>query len=210
MNAVELINVNKTIKKATVFNSFNFKLEENKTAVFLSSDTAKLDCLAKILSLIIKCDSGTIKYFDEEVSIKDGIYNIVSIMPLKDGLSEHLTVFENLRLMAKTRDYNEVEAIKKINEFGDKYNIKSRFDDKTKTLSNSLKKLVSFLMCIIADAKIIVLDNPFKNVDENMKKNLLDYIKELKNTKTIIILTNDLDAKDLADDLYDLDKKEGL
>lgn len=210
MNAVELINVNKTIKKTTVFDSFSFKLEENKTAVFLSSNYKKLDTLARIVSLVLKMDSGTIKYFDKEVDVKHSIYNIVNFMPLKDGFSEHLTVFENLRLMARTRDYNEVDAIKKINEYGEKYNIKSRFDDKTKTLSVSLKKLVSFLMCIITDAKVLVLDNPFRGVDDNTKKDLFKYIKELKENKTIIILTDLEEAKELADDVYVLDEKEGL
>ena len=210
MNAVELIDVNKTIKKTTVFNSFNFKLEENKTAVFLSSNFKKLDTLARIISLVLKIDSGTIKYYDKEVNVKDSIYNIVSFMPLKDGLSEHLTVFENIRLMARTRDYNEADALKKITIFGEKYNIKSRFDDKTKTLSVSLKKLVSFLMTIITDADILVLDNPFRGVDENTKNNLFEYIKELKGNRTIIILTDLEEAKDLADDVYFLDEKEGL
>ena len=210
MNAVELINVNKTIKKTTVFDSFSFKLEENKTAVFLSSNYKKLDTLARIISLVLKADSGTIKYYDKEVNVKQPIYNEVSFMPLKDGLSEHLTVFENIRLMARTRDYNEVDAIKRINEIGEKYNIKSRFDDKAKTLSVSLKKLVSFLMCIITDAKILVLNNPFRGVDDNTKNDLLKYIKELKDNKTIIILTDLEEAKSLADDVYVLDEKEGL
>lgn len=210
MNAVELINVNKTIKKTTVFDSFSFKLEENKTAVFLSSNFKKLDTLARIISLVLKIDSGTIKYYDKEVNVKDSIYNIVSFMPLKDGLSEHLTVFENIRLMARTRDYNEVDALKKITIYGEKYNIKSRFDDKAKTLSVSLKKLVSFLMTIITDANILVLDNPFRGVDENTKNNLFEYIKELKGNRTIIILTDLEEAKDLADDVYFLDEKEGL
>lgn len=209
MNAVELININKTYKKTTVFNSFNFKLEENKTAVFLSNDKYKKDILASIISLVLRVDSGTIKYFDEEVSVKDDIYNIVSLMPKRDGLSEHLTVLENLRLMAKTRDFNEEEALNKIKEFGDKYEISSRFDDKAKTLSHSLKKIVSFLMCIITNAKILVLDDPFKDVDEKTKNCLMKYIKEIKGSKTIIIFTDLEEAKDLADDLYDW-QKEGL
>ena len=159
---------------------------------------------------MLKADSGTIKYYDKEVDVKQSIYNIVSLMPLKDGLSEHLTVFENIRLMARTRDYNEIDALKQITIYGEKYNIKSRFDDKAKVLSVSLKKLVSFLMCIITDAKILVLDNPFRGVDEATKDNLFSYIKELKENRTIIILTDLEEAKDLADDVYDLDVKEGL
>lgn len=209
MYAVKLNNITKAYKKNVVLDSVSFKLEENKTAVFLGLDYSGKTTLAEIISLIKNPTSGTIEYFDKETSTKDEIYNVVSFMPSTDGLSEHLTVFENLRLMARTRDYNDKEALDKIKEIGIKYNIDSRFDDKVKTLSKSLKKLLSFLMCIITDAPILVLDEPFSDIDVKMRKNLVKYIKELKDSKTIIITTELPDiAIDLDADIYLLKNKK--
>lgn len=208
MYAVELENLTKAYKKNVVLDSINFKLEENKTAVFLGLDYSGKTTLTEIISLIKAPTSGTIKYFNEEVSTKDEIYNVISFMPSSEGLSEHLTVFENLRLMARTRDYNDKEAMDKIKELGIKYDIDSRFDDKVKTLSKSLKKLVSFLMCLITDARVLVLDEPFKDIDVKMRKNLIKYIKELKGSKTIIITTELPDiALELNEELYILKNK---
>ena len=208
MYAVELNNIKKAYKKNVVLDSINFKLEEKKTAVFLGLDYSGKTTLTEIISLIKKPTEGSIKYFDKEVSTKDEIYNVVSFMPSNEGLSEHLTVFENLRLMARTRDYNDKDALDKIKELGIKYNIDSRFDDKVMTLSKSLKKLVSFLMCLITDASILVLDEPFKDVDIKMKKDLVKYINELKGSKTIIVTTELPDsALDISDELYVLKNK---
>ena len=209
MYAVKLNNITKAYKKNVVLDSVSFKLEENKTAVFLGLDYSGKTTLAEIISLIKNPTSGTIEYFDKEISTKDEIYNVVSFMPSTDGLSEHLTVFENLRLMARTRDYNDKEALDKIKELGVKYNLDSRFDDKVKTLSKSLKKLLSFLMCIITNAPILVLDEPFSDIDVKMRKNLVKYIKELKDSKTIIITTELPDiAIDLDADIYLLKNKK--
>lgn len=208
MYAVELNNLVKAYKKNVVLDSVNLKLEENKTAVFLGLDYSGKTTLAEIISLIINPTSGTIKYFDKEVSTKDEIYNMVCFMPKTEGLSEHLTVFENLRLMARTRGYSDKEALDKIRELGVKYNLDSRFDDKVKTLSKSLKKLLSFLMCIITNAPILVLDEPFSDIDVKMRKNLIKYIKELSGTKTIIITTELPDtAKELNSSIYLLKNK---
>ena len=203
MFSLEVSNLTKTYKKKTVLDSISFSVEENKTAVFLGLDDSGKTTLAKVLSLIIKPNSGVIKYNEREIADYFEPFNLVSIMPSEEGLSEHLTVFENLRLMARTRDLSEKDAISLINELALKYDIKDRFDDKVLTLSKSLKKLVSFIMCIVSGANVLVLDEPFKDSDIKMQKLLLKYIKELKGTKTIIITTEIPSiALDLADDLY--------
>ena len=209
MFSLEVSNLTKTYKKKTVLDSISFNVEENKTAVFLGLDDSGKTTLAKILSLIIKPNSGIIKYNNEEITNYFELFNLVSIMPSEEGLSEHLTVFENLRLMARTRGFKEKEVISLIDELATKYDIKDRFDDKALTLSKSLKKLVSFIMCVISGAKVLVLDDPFKECDIKMQKQLLSYIKDLKKDHTIIITTEMSNyAIELADDLYILNNSK--
>lgn len=209
MFSLEVSNLTKTYKKKTVLDSISFSVEENKTAVFLGLDDSGKTTLAKILSLIIKPNSGIIKYNNEEITNYFEPFNLVSIMPSEEGLSEHLTVFENLRLMARTRGFKEKEVISLIDELATKYDIKDRFDDKALTLSKSLKKLVSFIMCVISGAKVLVLDDPFKECDIKMQKQLLSYIKDLKKDHTIIITTEMSNyAIELADDLYILNNSK--
>ena len=203
MDALTISNLTKVNKNKSIFSSLDLTVEENKLVVFLSSDEIKRNTLLKILGLVDYKYSGSIKYFDQD--IKDMEFNTISYMPSNDGLSEHLTVFENMRLMARSRGFKEAEAIELVNSIGEKYNLKDRFYDKVKTLSLSLKKLVSFAMCIIADAKIMLLNDPFKNIDINR---LINYIKEYKNKKTIIISTELPEcAKALADELYIISDK---
>ena len=132
--------------------------------------------------------------------------NDVSYMPEELGLSEHLTVFENLHVMALTRHF-KTKGVKELTiEYLKKYGLYDRFDDKLLTLSTSIKKLLSFVITLISDSKVIILDEPFKDIDLPTKRKMMDYIKELKNIKTFIITTEMPDVvKELSDKTFILE-----
>lgn len=202
MNAVNVKNLIVTKKKITVLDNISFSIKENELCCFLSLDSDSKNALFKALALPNKINNGVIEYFDN-IDNSNLEANTLSFMPKKNGTSEHLTVFENLRLMARTRGFSEKEAIELVNEFGIKYDITNRFYDKAKTLSVPLIKKLSFLMTIITDAKIYIFDDPFSNIDVVMKNNFINYLKEIKGKKTIILFTEDAPvAKELADELY--------
>lgn len=206
MDALRVENLTKSYKKKIVLNSISFSLEENKTLVFLGLDNSGKTTLCKVLSLINNPNSGSIYYFDEERKPNTNDDSIVSYMPNLLGLSEHLTVFENLLLMAESRHIKEKGAKNLVIEYMQKYDLMDRYYDKVKTLSISLKRIVSFVLTLLSDTKVIILDEPFKDVDLKTKKRLMEYIKELKPIKTIIITTEDANvAYELYDELYILE-----
>ena len=203
MNALRVENITKSYKKKIVLNSISFSLEENKTLIFLGLDNSGKTTLAKILGLINKANSGSIYYFDEEVNPTNSEESYVSLMPETLGLSEHLTVFENLLLMAESRHIKAKGAKDLVIEYMQKYDLMDRYYDKVKILSPSLKKIVSFVLTLLSDTKVIVLDEPFKDMDISGRKKLVEYIQEIKTIKTIIIMTEDPTiAYNLSDELY--------
>ena len=203
MEALRVENITKSYKKKIVLNSISFCLEENNTLVFLGLDNSGKTTLSKILGLINKVDSGSIYYFNEERTPYSNDNQDVSLMPDSLGLSEHLTVFENLLLMAESRHIKSKGAKDLVIEYMQKYDLIDRYYDKVKTLSISLKKIVSFVLSLLADTKVLVLDEPFKDIDIKAKKRLMEYILELKKIKTIIITTEDPTiALSLADTVY--------
>ena len=137
MNALRVENITKSYKKKIVLNSISFSLEENKTLIFLGLDNSGKTTLAKILGLINKANSGSIYYFDEEVNPTNSEESYVSLMPETLGLSEHLTVFENLLLMAESRHIKAKGAKDLVIEYMQKYDLMDRYYDKVKILSPS-------------------------------------------------------------------------
>lgn len=198
MEAVIVKDLIKKYHKVTVINSLNLSVEDKKCTVILGMDGSGKTTLINLLAENIRKTSGEITYNSS-----------YSFMPDAEGLSEHLTVYENLYLMAVASGYLKEDAKKIIDEYANKFNITERYDDKVKTLSVSLKKLVSYILLLVMNTDIFLLDEPFKGIDVKIKRVMLDNLKELKNKKTIILTTELVDiAKELSDDLYIL--KDGV
>ncbi len=77
----------------------------------------------------------------------------------------------------------------------DEFNIKNDFlDKKISELSNSEKHLLKYVIGFLQNNEIIVIDEPFLDMDYNWKKKLVSLFKRMiyKTNKTIFIISNDM------------------
>lgn len=72
---------------------------------------------------------------------------------------------------------------------------------KISDLSSGEKRLLQYLKMLIHRKTILVIEEPFLNLDYNFKKKIICLLKKLKNNKTIIIGSNN------ANDIYYLSDK---
>ena len=68
-----------------------------------------------------------------------------------------------------------------------------------KELSGGMKQRVSIARAIAYDPDIILLDEPFKALDDEMKKSVAEYLFSTMKNKTIIMVTHDLSDTVYAD-----------
>ena len=110
-----------------------------------------------------------------------------------DRLLPNLTVYENLKLVCGDVDIEN--ALKSVN-MGDAINLYP------KSLSAGMKRRVAIIRALLYDAKTLLMDEPFINLDVALKYSLIERIKKEQQyaKKTIIMVTHDVkEAVLLAD-----------
>ena len=60
-------------------------------------------------------------------------------------------------------------------------------------LSGGMKRRVAIIRSIMADSDIVVFDEPFKGLDVETRKTVIDYLKEKLKDRTVIMVTHDID-----------------
>ncbi len=99
------------------------------------------------------------------------------------------SVYKNIRLVRKEEDKAEIMSI--LKDVG-----LEGFENKLPSeLSGGMKQRVSIARGFYYDSSVLLMDEPFKSLDYDLRINLIEYLKKLysKNEKTILFITHDID-----------------
>lgn len=158
-----------------------------KDLSFKYNDKIIFDHLSLELNNDITClmgDSGVgkttlLKLIGGLLEIQDGQiineHQKASFMFQEDRLLKWLNVKENLMLVST--DENRIDYLLKELDLNP--------NDKISELSGGMARRVSLIRALVFDSNLLLLDEPFKGMDENLIKKVAKIIKD-ENKKTII------------------------
>ena len=156
--------------------------------------------LAKTIYGNLKKDSGKILIDGKEIDIKsekDAIkagIAYVSEDRKGDGLVLGMSVKENMTLSAldffsSLFKLDHSKEKKEVEDYIDKFKIKTpNVDEKTKNLSGGNQQKIAIAKALLTNPKILILDEPTRGVDVGAKKEIYDFINELKTKGLSIIM----------------------
>jgi ABC-2 type transport system ATP-binding protein len=182
-----MLNINnlfKSYNKDIVLDNISFSFEEGKIYGIIgdngSGKTTLLNCIANRINY-----NGKILLDKETFDV-----SYVTSPPL---LPEFLTPIELINFSLGEKYLNKLD------------DLKIKQDDQNKLIKNcSLGTIskVQFLIAVNSFDKILLLDEPFSNMDQNSRKKCETIIKNKKDNKIIIITSHDYDLIDkVCDDV---------
>ena len=197
-----------------ILDGLNFEIQEGEFFVLVGPSGSGKTTTLKLINRLIEQTDGDI-YFEDK-RLKD--YDLRELR-LKIGyvlqqiaLFPNLTVAENIALIPEMKNFDKKEIKEKTEDLLKKVGLdpKHYMNRLPKELSGGEKQRVGILRAIIANPKILLMDEPFSALDPLSKVQLQDLIKTLHNEykMTTVFVTHDMDeAMKLADRICVL--KEG-
>lgn len=189
-----------------ILDGLNFEIQEGEFFVLVGPSGSGKTTTLKLINRLIEQTDGDI-YFNNK-RLKD--YNLRKLR-LETGyvlqqiaLFPNLTVAENIALIPEMKKIDKKiikeqteDLLKKVGL--DPKHYMKRFP---KELSGGEKQRIGILRAIIANPKILLMDEPFSALDPISKVQLQDLIKQLHDEykRTTVFVTHDMDeAMKLAD-----------
>ena len=197
-----------------ILDGLSFDIQEGEFFVLVGPSGSGKTTTLKLINRLIEQTDGDI-YFEDK-RLKD--YDLRELR-LKTGyvlqqiaLFPNLTVAENIALIPEMKNFDKKEIKEKTEDLLKKVGLdpKHYMNRLPKELSGGEKQRVGILRAIIANPKILLMDEPFSALDPLSKVQLQDLIKTLHNEykMTTVFVTHDMDeAMKLADRICVL--KEG-
>ncbi|WP_105201911.1 ABC transporter ATP-binding protein [Streptococcus suis] len=204
---IDYQNVSLTCKvSGPILKNLTFDIQEGEFFVLIGPSGSGKTTTLKLINRLIEQTEGEVffqgkrlKDFDlRELRLETGyVLQQIALFP-------NMTVAENIALIPEMKGLGKEETLTRTRELLTKVGLEpdSYLDRLPKDLSGGEKQRVSILRAIIANPKVLLMDEPFSALDPISKAQLQDLIKELHEEfkMTTVFVTHDMDeAVRLAD-----------
>lgn len=194
-------NLKKNFDKKEVLKGINFKFEQGKIYGLLGRNGAGKTTFFNCLNKDINIDEG--KFFlDDKENKREVILDDIGYVLSTPTVPEFLTGREFLKFFLDVNKKN-ITNPKTIDEYFDFMKIDN--EDRNKLLkdySHGMKNKMQMLINIIANPKILLLDEPLTSLDVVVAEEMKQLLKSLKNDHIIIFSTHIMElALSLCDEI---------
>lgn len=198
---IQVTNIQYVYDSNFIIDNISFNLGKGETlAVVGPSGSGKTTVLKLILGAIVP-DYGSIVIDDVDVTKIDINKRKIGYCPQDQLLFPHLNVFENIAIGLRGK-YSKTEIKDRVESLANMGGIKPLLKRKSTQLSGGQKQRVSILRALAIQPNLLLLDEPFHNLDAQIKNQIVNYIKKIQilTNISVILVTHDMsEAKSLAD-----------
>lgn len=210
---VNINNINFKYKnsKENIINNFSLQIEKGKIVAILGQSGSGKSTILRIISGLENPYSGSIEIDGKVMKDKN-----IDVPPEKRGIGmvfqdyalfPHLKVKDNIKYGLLKKDKKEKEKI--MEEMLELVEMKEHKDKYPHELSGGQQQRVALARALAPKPSILLLDEPFSNLDANLREQIRSDLKSIihKANITSIFVTHDKeDAKVLADQIVILEK----
>lgn len=182
----------------------SFEVKDQEWLSILGHNGSGKSTISKLLVGILAPDKGTIEIngqlLDED-SVDEVRKHIGIVFQNPDNQFVGVNVKYDIAFGLENRKVPREEMIKLIDEYSEKVGMHEYLEREPQTLSGGQKQRVAIAGILALDCDIIILDEATSMLDPQGTRDIINLIKELKDTyhKTIITITHDLDLAKLSD-----------
>jgi ABC-2 type transport system ATP-binding protein len=187
---LQLQNLKKYYADQKAVDDISFDIAAGSIFGLLGPNGAGKTTLLRMITGIFYPDQGNIIL---EGSPFDPLKDIQKIgyMPEERGLYKKMKIGEQALYLAQLKGLSKFEATEKIKYWFRKFQMETWWDKKVEDLSKGMSQKLQFVITVLHEPKLIILDEPFSGLDPVNANLIKDEIFNLsKNGSTIIFSTH--------------------
>ncbi|GAB1441476.1 ATP-binding cassette domain-containing protein [Ignavibacteriales bacterium] len=203
---LEVKNIRKEFKNVVAVDDLSFNVESGKIFGLLGPNGAGKTTTIRMILDIIKPTSGGI-FIDGKPAGKD-FNNITGYLPEERGLYKKATILDIVKYFAGLKGVPASVAEKSAKDWLEKLGIQDYKKRKVQELSKGNQQKVQFIISVLHNPQVLVLDEPFSGFDPINQELVRDEIIRLKaEGKTIILSTHQMDmAEKMCESIFLINK----
>lgn len=184
---LEISGVSKFYTGKTALKNVSIKVPKGCIYGLLGPNGAGKTSLIRIINQITQADEGEIIFKGEKLNNSHIKY--IGYLPEERGLYKKIKVMRQLEYFARLRGMDDKQATERAKYWLEKMKLYDVRHKKIEELSKGMQQKIQFIVSVINNPELLILDEPFSGFDPVNAELLTEVILELKNNGTTIIFS---------------------
>ncbi len=199
MSLLEVKNLFKTfdVRSRTTLNNISFKINEGEVVSMIGPSGTGKSTTAKIIKGLVDTGEGEV-YLAGELMISkttrnEELLERISYVPQELSLDDDKTIFDNIAAPLGERSVDEIH--KRVRDMIEIFGLEYKDHQFPFEISTGQKQRVEMAKALVTSPSLVILDEPFSNLDQRLRNDLKDELIEILKEKktTVLSVTHDLD-----------------
>ena len=187
MAFLEVRNVTKGFEGHLAIKELSFAIPKGSIYGLLGPNGAGKTTLIRIINQITAADSGEVFFNDEKLNSSH--IARIGYLPEERGLYKKMKVLEQIVYFGQLKDLTKKEAQTRANYWLEKFDLLDWRFKKIEELSKGMAQKVQFILTVLHQPELIILDEPFSGFDPVNTELIKQEIQDLRNQGATIIFS---------------------
>jgi ABC-2 type transport system ATP-binding protein len=206
--AIKVTDIRKSFKNVPVLKGINLEVASGTVLALLGPNGAGKTTLVRILSTLLKPDSGIAQVGGYNVlDDPTAVQKTIGLAGQYASVDGQLTGQENLKMIGRLYHLSKQDTERRTQELLERFDLVKAADRPAKNYSGGMRRRLDIAASLLVVPPILFLDEPTTGLDPKSRNDTWEVIRELvANGTTVLLTTQYLDEADqLADDIAVID-----
>src|SRR6218665_1862481 len=207
---LQINHVSKRYSNHVALNDVSLSVPERSVFGVVGPNGAGKTSLIRIINQITGPDSGEVIFKGEK--LQPGHVERIGYLPEERGLYKKMTVGDQVLYLARLKGLSKAEAKKRLMYWFEKFEMQGWWKKKIEELSKGMQQKVQFIVTVIHQPELLILDEPFSGFDPINAQLIKNESLELrKNGATVIFSTHNMGSvEELCDNIALINRSEKI
>ena len=206
MKAVEVNHLYKSYADVTAVHDLTFCVDPGEILGLIGPNGAGKSSTIKIVLDFMKPDSGEVKIFGQQMD--EALKDRIGYLPEERGMYKRLTAIDLILYLASLKGMDRATAEKKANVLLEQTGMLENKKKRNKEMSKGMGQLIQFIVAVVHDPELIILDEPFAGLDPVRTQTVQNIVGSLRDEgKAVILSTHQMKkVEELCDRVLMMDR----
>lgn len=168
----------------------NLEVKRGDFFALLGPNGAGKSTTIGILCSLVRKSSGKVKIFGKDIDTQFSLAKKeVGIVPQEINFNQFEKVFDIVVTQAGYYGLPRKTAVKQAEKYLRKLGLWDKRNQRARTLSGGMKRRLMIARALVHEPRLLILDEPTAGVDIELRRSLWEFLREINQQGTTIILT---------------------